>query len=124
MQARVIGSLGGGSTNVVVSQPALLTANSIPLAATCANNDGSLVITAGGGTAPYQYSINNGSNYQASNQFLNLPSGNYNNIKVKDANGCIASVSDIVLLNDTMRLELGPEKRARRVARRQGQPSP
>ncbi|HMI79554.1 MAG TPA: gliding motility-associated C-terminal domain-containing protein, partial [Ferruginibacter sp.] len=109
VQARVIGSLCGGSTNVVVTQPPILTANSIPLAATCANNDGSLVITTGGGIPAYQYSIDNGLNYQASNQFLNLPPGNYNNIKVKDANGCIASASDIILLNDTMRLQLGPD---------------
>ncbi|RMH01364.1 MAG: hypothetical protein D6706_01920 [Chloroflexi bacterium] len=48
---------------------------------------GSISITASGGQAPLQYSIDNGNSYQASNTFSNLAAGLYN-IKVKDANGC------------------------------------
>ena len=107
--ARIIASLCGGSTNVTVTEPAVLNAFSTPSFATCPNNDGTISITAGGGTPAYQYSINNGINYQAGNTFNNLPSGNYNNIKVKDANGCITNISAVVTLNDTMRLELGPD---------------
>ena len=92
-----------------LTQPTVLTALAFSGFATCPNNDGTISITAGGGTPAYQYSINNGINYQAGNTFNNLPSGNYNNIKVKDANGCITNISAVVTLNDTMRLELGPD---------------
>jgi gliding motility-associated-like protein len=109
LQARVVASLCGGSTSVTVTEPPLLTAFATPSIATCVGNDGSLDITAGGGTPAYQYSINNGVSYQAGNVFNNLAPGNYNNIKVKDANGCIANTSAFIPLNDTMRLELGPD---------------
>lgn len=92
-----------------LTQPTVLNAAAINGIATCPNNDGSLSITAGGGTPVYQYSIDNGINYQASNIFINLPVGNYNNIRVKDANGCIANTTATIILNDTMRLELGPD---------------
>ena len=106
--ARVIGSACGGSTVVTVTEPPVLTAFSTPAATNCANNTGSITITAGGGTPVYEYSIDNGANYQSSNQFLNLAMGNYN-IKVRDANSCIKNLTQTVLLNDTMRLELGPD---------------
>ncbi|MFD2100168.1 T9SS type B sorting domain-containing protein [Flagellimonas iocasae] len=47
-----------------------------------------ITITASGGEAPYQYSINNGATFQASNTFVNQPAGSYN-IRVRDANNCI-----------------------------------
>jgi len=49
--------------------------------------NGSITITAIGGTAPLQYSIDNGAHFQASNVFTNLPGGSYITV-VKDANGC------------------------------------
>jgi gliding motility-associated-like protein len=52
---------------------------------TCGNSNGSITITAGNGTAPYQYSID-GINFQFSNQFSGLLAGPYT-IKVKDATG-------------------------------------
>lgn len=107
--ARIIGSQCGGSKPVTVTEPALLTSFTTAAAATCALNSGSITITAAGGTPAYQYSIDNGITYQASNVFNGLAVGNYNNIKVKDANGCIANTTALVLLNDTMRLDLGPD---------------
>lgn len=92
-----------------LTQPTVLNAAALNGIATCPNNDGSISINAGGGTPAYQYSINNGISYQSSNVFNNLPVGSYNTIKVKDANGCIANSSAVVVLNDTMRLELGPD---------------
>ncbi len=92
-----------------LTEPTTLMASATPNFATCPNNDGSIDVNAGGGTPAYEYSINNGANYQPSNVFLNLPSGNYNNIKVRDANGCITSTSAVVILNDTMRLDLGAD---------------
>ena len=108
IQARVVASLCGGSANVVITEPPLLTATAPATIATCVGNDGSIDITAGGGTPAYQYSINNGATYQPGNVFNNLPVGNYF-VKVKDANGCIITINDTIFLNDTMRLELGPD---------------
>ena len=55
----------------------------------CADSeDGAITInTVMGGVAPYLYSID-GNNFQASNEFTDLTSGNYN-IMVQDANGFI-----------------------------------
>lgn len=92
-----------------LTEPTTLSASALTNFATCPNNDGSLNITAGGGTPGYEYSINNGINYQPGNTFSNLPSGNYNNIKVRDANGCITNTTAVVILNDTMRLDLGAD---------------
>lgn len=46
-----------------------------------------ITITATGGEAPYEYSINNGTTYQSSNTFVNQTAGSYN-IRVRDANNC------------------------------------
>ncbi|WP_411029371.1 T9SS type B sorting domain-containing protein [Spongiimicrobium sp. 3-5] len=46
-----------------------------------------LTITASGGEAPFEYSIDNGANYQSSDTFVNLPAGSYN-IRVRDTNNC------------------------------------
>jgi len=51
---------------------------------TIANNDGSITISANLGIAPYQYSIDNGINWQVSGEFTSLAEGDYN-IVVKDA---------------------------------------
>ena len=58
--------------------------------------DGSITIVAGGGVAPYQYSINGGSTYQSSPMFSNLNPGTYN-IFVKDSNNVTASVTNVVI---------------------------
>jgi gliding motility-associated-like protein len=64
---------------------------------TCGNSNGSITVTAGNGTAPYQYSLD-GINFQFSNQFFGLLAGPYT-IKVKDASGqtgnATATVQDI-----------------------------
>jgi len=62
-------------------------------------NDGEIIVTAGGGTPPYQYSIDGGSNYQSSGTFSNLTAGNYT-IKVIDDGGCTATVNATLLDGD------------------------
>jgi gliding motility-associated-like protein len=54
--------------------------------ATCGNSNGSITVTSvmGGGTLPYQYSINGGLTFQSSPTFGNLAGGSYT-IEVRDA---------------------------------------
>lgn len=65
--------------------------------ATCGNSDGTITISATGGTGTLQYSLNGGT-LQASNGFTGLSSGNYT-IEVEDANGCLSNGS--VTINNT-----------------------
>ena len=74
--------------------------------ATCGNNTGTIVISATGGLAPYQYSIN-GINYQSNNVFNGLLGGQYI-IRVKDASGCINSSVTNVLSGTTPLLTATP----------------
>lgn len=91
-----------------LTEPSALTVSTSATPASCSNDDGSITVNPGNGTPPYQFSIDNGSNYSATGVFNNLPIGNYN-VVVKDANGCMISTAQSIVLNDTMRLELGPD---------------
>lgn len=53
-------------------------------------NDGTITVTASGGTPPFQYSADNGLTYQSSNVITSLAVGSYN-VVVKDALGCTQS---------------------------------
>ncbi|NOT93347.1 T9SS type B sorting domain-containing protein [Ferruginibacter sp.] len=106
ISARVIGSLCGGSTTATIAQPDALNAVANTTAATCNGDDGTITISANGGTPAYQFSIDNGISYQNNTTFITTP-GTYNNIKIKDANGCITSTTASVTLNDQMFLDLG-----------------
>ncbi|MEL6924216.1 MAG: hypothetical protein AAFO94_09225, partial [Bacteroidota bacterium] len=59
----------------------------------CSGGDGSILLSASGGSGNFDYSIDNGLNYQSSNSFTNLDGGVYN-ILVRDATGCIKLVTD------------------------------
>ncbi|MFN8153566.1 MAG: T9SS type A sorting domain-containing protein [Bacteroidia bacterium] len=65
-------------------------------AATCGNSDGTITVTAAGGTAPYTYSIN-GVTFQGSNVFTTLPAGIYT-ITVKDVNNC-SNTQTVTIIN-------------------------
>ena len=58
-------------------------------------DDGTITMTATGGITPYEYSINGGGSYQASNSFTNLGPGTYT-ITVRDAAGCIKTFSQVI----------------------------
>jgi gliding motility-associated-like protein len=62
---------------------------------TCSPN-GTITVSASGGTGPYQYSINGGTTYQSSNTFTGLAGGTYS-IVVKDANNCVSSPQPVSL---------------------------
>lgn len=95
-------------TIVTLSEPTLLTASATSLPGTCNGNDGTITVTGSGGTAPYQYSVDNGNTYQNGTSFT-VSGGNYPNIRVKDANGCVANTNVNVILIDNMFLTLGPD---------------
>ena len=72
--------------------------NVTSISGTCGQDNGIIDIDASGGILNYQYSIDNGTTYQASSVFGNLPSGTYD-IVVQDATGCTAS-SQAILTNN------------------------
>lgn len=100
----VFDDLGGGSYEIVVRDAegcesydqAVLEDNGELVIGTididdsiCDGENGTLNVSANGGTAPYQYSVDNGTNYQSGNVFSGLPPGTYN-VVVQDANECSA----------------------------------
>ena len=85
-----------------VTEPVLLTAASANSAASCdGGNDGVITVTANGGNAGYQYSLD-GITFQASNVF-NVAPGNYT-VTVKDNLGCTATFNTTVLLGSNFTL--------------------
>ncbi len=58
--------------------------------------DGSIEVFGVGGQTPYQFSIDNGGNYQAGNSFTGLNAGAYQ-VVIMDANNCISGAVPITL---------------------------
>jgi len=73
-----------------ITQPTLINLIVTSTNSSCSINDGTLTLTATGGTLPYQYAISPNLTYQSSNVFTGLQAGNYE-VRVKDNKGCIAS---------------------------------
>jgi gliding motility-associated-like protein len=71
----------------IVSPTGSVISNVLPTGATCGNSNGSIIVTAAGGTAPIEYSIDNGVNWQSSPVFNNLAPGSYT-VVVRDAALC------------------------------------
>ncbi|WP_264531936.1 T9SS type A sorting domain-containing protein [Flavobacterium sp. N502540] len=61
----------------------------------CNTSNGRIIVTATGGTAPYEYSIDNGNSYTSSNVFSNLTAGNYL-IKVRDSQTTTAAITAVI----------------------------
>src|SRR5690606_26821506 len=84
-----------------IGEPAELTATVVSDDATCnGGTDGTITVTAGGGTADYEYSLD-GTNFQSSNHFVNLVAGAYT-ITVRDANGCTVTATATVDAPDAL----------------------
>ena len=68
----------------------------------CGQSTGIITVNGMNGISPYNYSIDAGNTYQASNVFSNLTGGNYT-VKVKDVTGCTADmVVTVRQLNSTI----------------------
>nr|WP_298923474.1 T9SS type B sorting domain-containing protein [uncultured Allomuricauda sp.] len=84
------GNLGfcEASFDLNIAQDAPLALSIVDTGIQCSGEaQATITITASGGEAPYQYSINNGTTYQPSNTFVNQQAGSFN-IRVRDANNC------------------------------------
>src|ERR1017187_7893023 len=80
-------------SNFSISQPTQVIDNASNTNVSChGGSNGSITITASGGTGVYTYSNNDGSSYQSSNVFSNLTAGNYSTF-VKDSNDCVPPVN-------------------------------
>ena len=110
VRAREGGSFCSNFTSATIAEPTPISLIQASTNTNCANNTGSIDITASGGTPTYEYSIDGGTSYQPGNVFSNLPIGTYNAIQVRDANNCIATLPLVtIVLIDSMRLDLGPD---------------
>ena len=94
-------SQGSSIANIPAPQIGVVTT-----AASCRNDDGAIQITATGGTAPYQYSID-GANFQSSPTFTGLATNTYP-ATIKDAGGCMAPQPSTVALSNTLTITAGP----------------
>ncbi|GAB5526048.1 MAG: hypothetical protein Roseis2KO_39200 [Roseivirga sp.] len=73
-----------------IAEPAELTVSANVI------NDNTISVTASGGTAPYEYALDNGT-FQAASTFSGLANGDYS-ITVRDANGCTVSTSSSLVI--------------------------
>ncbi len=87
---------------ISLSQPAVLELVTASTNATCNGNDGTITLTATGGTPPFNYSIDNGTTFQASPVFVAPATGPYSTVKVKDTNGCMTGGTVTVNYTDNM----------------------
>jgi ELWxxDGT repeat protein len=97
-----ITDVGSGCTvsrNFTITQPATtVNLSTSKTNATGCNTLGTITATGSGGTAPYQYKLDNGS-YQSSGTFTGLYAGSYI-VTVKDANGCTKSSGAISITDN------------------------
>jgi subtilisin-like proprotein convertase family protein len=102
-----VSQLAAGSYQLVVTDNAGFTQtlaftidDVAELTATAAPHSDSIVVSANGGTAPYQYSLD-GVTYQSDAVFEGLGPGVYG-VRVLDANGCIVVIENVIILIGTV----------------------
>ena len=76
------------SAEITITEPDALTGEVFPTDVSCADEtDGSIIVNVIGGTPNFEYSLDNGANYQPNANISGLAAGNYT-VRVRDANGC------------------------------------
>ncbi|WP_218160644.1 T9SS type B sorting domain-containing protein [Spirosoma endophyticum] len=92
-----------GTSTFKVSSPSSPTITSVtPVDPQCGRQDGSIAISATGGTGSLSFSLN-GTDFQSASQFANLSGGNYT-LTVKDQDQC--KVTQSVSLKKTINLDV------------------
>lgn len=107
------GQCNDPAQDVVFTDTVFVKKQSAPVAgvvktdATC-TTVGSITVSATGGLAPYEFSINGGTSYQSSNVFNNLAAGTYN-VSVRTAGSACASTPQpvTITLTDNLNLNAG-----------------
>jgi gliding motility-associated-like protein len=84
---------------VVGADPPVTVATTISPASCSGNADGSVIVTASGGTGVYQYALNNNP-FQSIGTLAGTPGPQ--TVRVQDNNGCLASANIIIPLNNTV----------------------
>src|SRR5438876_882784 len=89
---------GTTNTSQTISQPPLLTASSTKVDVSCnGSSDGSMTVTFGGGTGPYQVSLDGGAFAVATSPTtFNGLSAILHSVTVKDARSCTAITSQTI----------------------------
>lgn len=97
-------------TTIIINEPPALAANiSSNTPAGCSNNDGSLTVTASGGTPGYTYTIAGptvNTTGAGNGVFTGLANGSYT-ITVTDTHSCTTTATGTVILTDNMFLNAG-----------------
>ncbi|MCC6462971.1 MAG: hypothetical protein IT260_21055 [Saprospiraceae bacterium] len=92
--------IGGDGNDVVLTvlDPcSTITFTATPSNTGSCNNSGQIVVSGvSGGTAPYEYSNDNGGNYQPGATFTGLAANTYQ-VVVKDANGCTSAATPVLV---------------------------
>lgn len=89
------------SQNRTITQPTILTFSATQSNISCSgSNNGSITVSASGGTSPFQYSSDNGQSYQSANTFSNLNANTYI-VLIKDANNCITNSQSFTISEPT-----------------------
>ena len=84
------------TSSTTISQPAAVTVSTSTTLTTCnGGNDGTIIVTASNGTAPYDYSLN-GTDWQSNSTLNGLSAGTYS-VTVSDDHGCTGSASGIIV---------------------------
>ncbi|HEV8081219.1 MAG TPA: gliding motility-associated C-terminal domain-containing protein [Chitinophagaceae bacterium] len=100
VRTRLIGTNCISSKSIIVNKVSLAASIITTFTECVGPPTGSITISPVNGTAPYQFSIDSGATFQASNVFINLAARTYR-VVVKDALGCSYSIAVIIR-------ELGP----------------
>lgn len=93
------------SSNIVITEPAALSATALATDATCAGiNDGTIDVTVNGGTAPYSFAWNNSA---SSEDLTGLGVGTYS-VVITDINGCQTQTSGAIAAPQALSLVATP----------------